>query len=160
MIQYVCAIERCPAQHVVKVTIPHPGGQFVCAKGYSPWEKLSIVGLASLEVSDSPTDDGTKVCTTKLSAVLASRPIPDPRPMCYRITLTDGERIIIGLGPFPKSYPVATFVDSHPDRPAERCACTMNVTWVNVARPVIIRDGLTRSWILQGTSARPKSFHV
>lgn len=159
MIQYVRAIERCPAQHVVKVTVPHPDGLHVHAKGYSPWEKISIVGLASLEVSDSPTDDGIKVCTTKLSAVLASRPIPDSRPMCYRITFTDGSRLIMGLGPSP-TFPVATFVDFHPDRPAERCACTMNVTWTNVARPVVIRDGLIRSGVLQGTSARPKSFHV
>ena len=160
MIQYVRAIERCPANHVVKVAVPHPDGLHVRTKGYSPWEKLSIVGLASLEISDSPTDDGIKVCTTKLSAVLASRPIPDPRPMCYRITLTDGERIIIGLGPSPKSFPVATFVDSHPDRPAERCACMMNVTWTNVARPVFIKDGLIRSWMLQGTPVGEKKFHV
>lgn len=126
MIRYIQKIERTAAKHLTMACVLR---EYQCAviDYFVPWERIPTVGLSALEVSDSVGDDGIRLYTSKLTALQACSITPPCEPMCYRLTLTDGAQLLLGTSHRP--HPVQTQTDSHPDRAAERCACTLTVTW-------------------------------
>lgn len=126
MIRYIRSIDRTAAYHL---TLAHElrRTRQVAIGHFVPWERIPTVGLSSLEVSDAVGDDGVRLYTTKLTALLPCAIVPPSEPTAYRLTLTDGTQLLLGTSHRP--HPVQTQTDTHPDRAAEWCACTLTVTW-------------------------------
>ena len=122
--RYIHKIEKAAAKHLAMLQIM-PDGVHALMPSYVPWEEIPIVGLAGLEVSDESAD-GVRTYTSKLTATLKDRPLPDAEPMAYRLTQTDGRQWLLGCAERP--LPLTTIVDTHPDRAAEKCACTLTVS--------------------------------
>ena len=122
MIRYINKVEWCDARHL-RLAVPMTDSLTVYCRDYMPYQKIEIVGLAELEVSDS-VDNGVRVWTSKLAAVLPCR-LPTPaNPVSLRLTATDGTRYILGLSNRP--YPTITFSDKHPSGLEQPCSCVMN----------------------------------
>lgn len=123
MIRYINKVEWCEARHL-RLAVPMTDNLTVYCEDYMPYQKIEIVGLAELEVSDS-VDNGFRVWTSKLAAAMPCR-LPTPSsPMSFRLTATDGTRYILGLSSRP--FPTVTFLDKHPSGLGQPCSCTMNV---------------------------------
>lgn len=122
--RYIHKIEKVAAKHLRLLQVM-PDGLHAFMTAYVPWQVVPIVGLASLEVSDENVD-GVRTYASKLTATLKERPLPDAEPMAYRLTQTDGRRWLLGSAERP--LPLTTITDTHPDRAAEKCACTLMVT--------------------------------
>ena len=113
--RYIHKIEKVAAKHLRLLQVMPDGLH-------------AFMGLAALEVSDENVD-GVRTYASKLTATLKERPLPDAEPMAYRLTQTDGRRWLLGCADRP--LPLTTITDTHPDRAAEKCACTL---MVNVGR--------------------------
>lgn len=138
MIRYIQKIERTAAYHLTMACVVRETHRAFISY-FVPWERIPTVGLSALEVSDSVGDDGVRLYTSKLTALLACAIPPPSAPVAYRLTLTDGTRLL--LGTFHRPHPVQTIADSHPDRASERCACTLTVTWTADVGALVIEGG-------------------
>lgn len=93
---------------------------------YRPFNPICLDGFASCEASES-VEDGSRLTTVRLTMHTSDDFWVDDRHLCWRITTTQGNQYLIGLDEQP--WPVATVVDTYPDKTTERSGKTITVTW-------------------------------
>lgn len=104
---------------------PLPGLREVYLPYYIPCEKVNIVGLASMEVSDDVAD-GLRTYTTKVVATLPKRLLHSSNTRALRLTDVEGRRYLVGG--INKPFPLFLQEDKYANRPSEPSACTLTVT--------------------------------
>lgn len=125
MVRYINRIDYCSAQLLTPV-VNFPPAQTAYATSYLPFENLPLAALAALEVSEE-IQDGERVFTSKLTAVLkCSFDVPS-RPIALRLTCTDGTQLPLGTSRRP--FPLATVTIAHPNKASEQSAYTLTATW-------------------------------
>lgn len=90
------------------------------------FKKLCIVGLASVEVSQT-IEDGSRLTSIKMEALTTENFHVDHRRLAWRVTTVEGQQFLIGVNEQP--YPITTVADSYPDRATDRSGKTITVTW-------------------------------
>lgn len=132
MVRYVNRVEVVPARFLLYAGFDAAAGR-VFHLSSLPWRPLCISGLAELEVAGE-AGQGAREFTSKLSAVLA-RPFPfTEEPYSFRLRLTDGSRLVLGVGGRP--FPAISTADKHPGRASERCCLSITVSLTGMLPPL------------------------
>lgn len=132
---HIKTVEKCLVSDM-ETSIPvFNNGIFL--KESSNFEKLDIIGLASVEVTDK-MDNKQKVRTTKLVFKTALRPELDNDHYCYRLTSVSGQKFILGT----KERPFAIFsvTENYPGAEADKAGCTCTVTYTNIFSLLTVLD--------------------
>ena len=124
MIRNIKKVEIIEVQHLSTVKAL-PGLREVYVPYYIPCEEIPIVGLASLNISDS-VGDGIRTYTSKLTATIVKRLTHCSEVRALRLTDVQGRRYLMGGADRP--YPLFLQEDKYADRPGEVSACSLTVT--------------------------------
>lgn len=128
-------VERCPATALANTEQIFNLG--ILLKGYNDFEKIDIIGLASVEITDK-VEDKQRVYTTKLLFKTASSPDMDEDKFCYRLTTVAGSQFLLGTKDRP--YTLFSSVELLPDSPTDKTGCTCTVTYTNLFSHLSIID--------------------
>lgn len=102
MLLHIHRIDYCEACHLVSAIVL-PETASVLIREPIPWQRLPLVGLASLETSEA-VEKGVRKHTAKLSATLCGGRLALPsHPLAYRLTCINGRQYLLGTAdpPFP-----------------------------------------------------------
>lgn len=132
-LQYAHRAYLMPAHHLLGAQA-FPGVGTITGSAALPWQPLCLSGLAALEVT-SEMQQGVRVYTAKLTAVLSQPPGQQLSPVAFRLGLTDGSFLVLGTHQRP--FPVVATTDTHPARPSERCALTLTATLTGPLPPLL-----------------------
>lgn len=124
---HIKTIEKCPVSEIESSIQVLDDAIFL--KESSGFEKLDIIGLASVEVTDK-VDNKQKVFNSKLVFKTGLRPELDSGHFCYRLTSVSGQQYLLGTKERP--YTVFTATESYPGAPADKSGCTCTVTYTNL----------------------------
>lgn len=119
-------IERCPVVALADTELIFDQG--ILLKGYNDFEKVDIIGLASVEVTDK-VENKQRVYTTKLVFKTSSALEQDTDKYCYRLTSVYGTQFLLGTKERP--YTLYNSVEIRPDSPTDKTGCTCTVTYTN-----------------------------
>lgn len=136
MIRYINRLAYCSAQLLSPVVV-FPSSSAAYSTGYLPFEDLPLAALASLEVSEE-MQDGERVFTSKLTAVLKCPFDVPTKPIALRLTCTDGTTLILGTAERP--FPLSSVSVAHPEKASERSAYTLNVTWTAPTPALVLTE--------------------
>ena len=98
----------------------------VCLQYWRNFKELCIVGLASVEVSQT-IEYGSRLNSIKMEAHTTEDFHVDHRRLAWRVTTVEGRQFLIGIKEQP--YPITTVADSYPDKATDRSGKTITVTW-------------------------------
>lgn len=125
MLLHINRIDYCEAYHLVSAIVL-PETASVLIREPMPWQRLPMVGLASLETSEA-VEKGVRKHTTKLSATLCGGRLALPsRPLAYRLTCVNGRQYLLGTADPP--FPLASQEVSLPSNAAETSAVKLVVS--------------------------------
>lgn len=125
-VRYINKVEVCAAQHLRSVLAFAPTGQAFTGGEYIPFRDLPLAGLAALEQA-SELQDGARIWTSRLTAVLRRPFVPPLRPVAFRLTMTDGTRLLMGLGGRP--HPTADVQAQREAKAGGASALTLVAEW-------------------------------
>lgn len=128
-------VERCPITALADTERIFNRGLWL--KGYSNFEKMDIIGLASVEISDK-IEAKQRIYTTKLLFKTTSSPDMNLDKFCYRLTSVSGAQFILGTKERP--YTLCNCVELLPDSPTDKAGCTCTVTYTNLFSLLSILD--------------------
>lgn len=124
---HIKTVEKCLVSEMeTSVQVSH---NEIFLKGISKFEKLDIIGLASVEVNDK-TDNNQKIFTTKLVFKTILRPELDQDRFCYRLTSVSGQKFILGTKERP--FAVFTSTENYPGSETDKAGCTCTITYTNI----------------------------
>lgn len=125
MLLHINRIDYCEAYHLASV-IMFPETACVLIREPMPWKQLPMVGLATLETSET-VEKGVRKHTTKLSATLCGVRLALPsRPLAYRLTCVNGRHYLVGTADPP--FPLTTQEVKMPGNAAETSAVSLVVS--------------------------------
>ena len=125
MLLHINRIDYCEAYHLASA-IMFPETACVLIREPMPWKRLPMVGLATLETSDT-VEKGVRKHTTKLSATLCGGRLALPsRPLAYRLTCVNGRQYLLGTADPP--FPLTTQEEKRPGNAAETSAVSLVVS--------------------------------
>lgn len=122
-ITYINKVEKIDAGLLASSTFLSKG---VSLEDGLPWEKICLVGLASLEIEEK-VESKCRIYHHSLKAKLLERVEVGNHKWCFRLTAVDGSQYMVGSSLRP--YPLVQQVDSHPSEAASSCAVMMEVSW-------------------------------
>ena len=129
---YITHIQRAPSRHMSVITTS-PDTLQAHQDSLIPWADLCTIGLASLETTDEITN-GIRIYTTKLTFAPPQPLPPDSEPHAYRLTLTDGTHLLLGLQQPP--HPLRTTTNTREDKPTGKSTITHTITWTSTHQPM------------------------
>ena len=133
MLLHIHRIDSCEAYHLASAIVL-PETASVLLREPMPWKRLPMVGLATLETSET-VEKGVRKHTTKLSATLCSGRLALPsRPLAYRLTCVNGRQYLLGTADPP--FPLTTQEDIRPGNAAETSAVSLVVS-LNSSFPIL-----------------------
>lgn len=132
---HIKTVEKCLVSAMETSMQVFNNGIFL--KESSGFEKLDIIGLASVEVTDK-MDNNQKLFTTKLIFKTALRPELDLDRFCYRLTSVSGQEYILGTKERP--YTVFTSTENYPGSTSDKAGCTCTVTYTNLFPLLTVLD--------------------
>lgn len=106
-------------------------------KGSVRFEKVEIIGLASVEVTDK-IENKQRVYTTKLVFKTRHDQGFHKERSCYRLTSVTGKQYILGTKERP--YPLFNSTDIIPNSPEDKTGCTCTVTYTNLFSLLSVLD--------------------
>lgn len=125
MLLHINRIDYCETYHLASA-IMFPETACVLIREPMPWKRLPMVGLATLETSET-VEKGVRKHTTKLSATLCGGRLPLPsRPLAYRLSCINGRQYLLGTAEPP--FPLALQEVSLPSNAAETSAVKLVVS--------------------------------
>lgn len=136
MVRYINKLAVCSAQHLSPL-VAFPPSSAAYSTGYLPFEDLPLAALASLEVTEE-MQDGERVFTSKVTAVLKCPYDVPTKPIALRLTCTDGATLIVGTASRP--FPVTTVSVAHPEKASERSAYTLGATWTAPTPALVLTE--------------------
>lgn len=125
MAKYINRIDFCSASLLTSMLV-FPPSQDAVITGDAVWKEIPIADLGSLEVSEE-LEDGQRIFTSKVTAVLCSEFEVPTAPIALRLTLTDGSQVIVGTANRP--YPETILSISRGNKASEQSAQTLQTTW-------------------------------
>lgn len=133
MLLHINRIDYCEANHLVSAIVL-PETASVLFREPIPWQRLPLVGLATLETSEA-VEKGVRKHTAKLSATLCGGRIALPsRPLAYRLTCVNGKQYLLGTADPP--FPLTAQEVAMPSNAAETSAVSLVVSQ-NSSYPVL-----------------------
>lgn len=125
MLLHINRIDYCEAYHLASAVIV-PENYSVIISEPMPWQRLNMVGLATLETSEE-VGNGVRKHTAKLTATLCGDRLNLPaRPLAYRLTCANGRQYLLGTADPP--FPLTTQEDKRPGNAAETSAVSLVIT--------------------------------
>ena len=125
MLLHIHRIDFCEANHLVSAIVL-PETASVLIREPIPWQRLPLVGLASLETSEA-VEKGVRKHTAKLSATLCGGRLALPsHPLAYRLTCINGRQYLLGTADPP--FPLTTQEEKRPGNAAETSAVSLVVS--------------------------------
>lgn len=113
ILRHIRNIEYCAAYHLKRVIILPVQAQALVHEPM-PWQKLPLVGIASLEVTDE-VDNGVRIYTSKLTATLCKPFLYSKCPTAFRLTDVQDRTYLLGtsLPPYSLVSQVLTCKTEH-----------------------------------------------
>ena len=125
MLLHIHRIDSCEAYHLASAIVFQETAS-VLLREPMPWKQLPMVGLATLETSES-VEKGVRKHSAKLSATLCGARLALPsRPLAYRLTCVNGRQYLLGTADPP--FPLTTQEDKRPGNAAETSAVSLVVS--------------------------------
>lgn len=125
MLLHIHRIDCCEAYHLASA-IMLPETASVLLREPMPWQRLPMVGLATLETSEA-VEKGVRKHTAKLTTTLCGGRLPLPsRPLAYRLTCVNGKQYLLGTADPP--FPLTTQEEKRPGNAAETSAVSLVVS--------------------------------
>lgn len=125
MLLHIHRIDCCEAYHLASAIVL-PETASVLLREPMPWQRLPMVGLATLETSEE-LKKGVRTHLAKLSATLCGGRLALPsRPLAYRLTCVNGRQYLLGTADPP--FPLTTQEEKRPGNAAETSAVTLVVS--------------------------------
>lgn len=133
MLLHIHRIDCCEAYHLASA-IMLPETASVLLREPMPWQRLPMVGLATLETSEA-VEKGVRKHTAKLTAMLCGGRLALPsRPLAYRLSCINGRQYLLGTADPP--FPLTTQEVKMPGNAAETSAVSLVVS-LNSSYPVL-----------------------
>ena len=127
MLLHIHRIDCCEAYHLASAIVL-PETASVLIREPMPWQRLPMVGLATLETSEE-VKKGVRTHSAKLTATLCGGRLALPsRPLAYRLTCVNGRQYLLGTADPP--FPLTTQEEKRPGNAAETSAVSLVVSWV------------------------------
>ena len=125
MLLHIHRIDCCEAYHLASAIVL-PETASVLIREPMPWQRLPMVGLATLETSEE-VKKGVRTHSAKLSATPCGGRLALPsRPLAYRLTCVNGKQYLLGTADPP--FPLTTQEDRRPGNAAETSAVSLVVS--------------------------------
>lgn len=128
-------VEQCPASFMQSTVRIFNQGIFL--KTNTRFEKVDIIGLASVEVTDK-IENKQRLYTTKLVFKTLHDPDFHKEQSCYRLTSVTGKQYILGTKERP--YTLFNSVGVIPNSPEDKTGCTCTVTYTNLFSLLSVLD--------------------
>ena len=125
MLLHIHRIDYSEAYHLASaIVLPETASALI--REPMPWQRLPMVGLATLETSEE-VKKGVRTHSAKLTATLCGGRLALPsRPLAYRLSCANGRQYLLGTADPP--FPLTTQEDRRPGNAAETSAATLVVT--------------------------------
>ena len=125
MLLHIHRIDYCEAYHLASAIVL-PETASVLIREPMPWQRLPMVGLATLETSEE-VKKGVRTHSAKLTATRCGGRLALPaRPLAYRLTCVNGRQYLLGTADPP--FPLTTQEDIRPGNAAETSAVSLVVS--------------------------------
>ena len=126
MLLHIHRIDCCEAYHLASAIVL-PETASVLIREPMPWQRLPMVGLATLETSEE-VKKGVRTHSAKLTATLCGGRLALPsRPLAYRLTCVNGRQYLLGTADPP--FPLTAQEVKMPGNAAETSAVALVVSW-------------------------------
>ena len=126
MLLHINRIDYCEANHLVSAIVL-PETASVLIREPMPWQRLPMVGLATLETSEA-VEKGVRKHTAKLSATLCGGRLALPsHPLAYLLTCANGRQYLLGTADPP--FPLTAQEVAMPSNAAETSAVSLVVSF-------------------------------
>ena len=125
MLLHIHRIDCCEAYHLASAIVL-PETASVLLREPMPWQRLPMVGLATLETSEE-VKKGVRTHSAKLTATLCGgRLTLSSRPLAYRLTCVNGRQYLLGTADPP--FSLTTQEEKRPGNAAETSAVSLVVS--------------------------------
>ncbi len=135
IINNIRKVECIEAYHLQHSDIIADRGVFLNV--YQQFEKISTIGLSSVEISDK-IENNQRVFTTKLTMTRCEKLLPGSKKYCFKVTTVTGSEFLIGSA--DKPYPVIENSESFPSSPGNKSGATVTVTYTSTIPMLAILD--------------------